>query len=35
MNYYPGGELFGVLKRYKRMSEGMARYYITEILFGL
>jgi serine/threonine protein kinase len=35
MDYYPGGELFGLLKKYKRMSESMARFYITEILLGL
>lgn len=31
----PGGELFYLLKRVKRMNEADARFYFTEILYGL
>jgi serine/threonine protein kinase len=35
MEYCPGGELFGLIKKYKRISEDIARFYIIEIFLGL
>ena len=28
VEYCPGGELFGLIKKYKRLSEDIARFYI-------
>ena len=28
VEYCPGGELFGLIKKYKRLSEEIARFYI-------
>ena len=35
MEYCPGGELFGLIKKYKRLSEDISRFYIIEIFLGL
>lgn len=35
MDYYPGGELFGLIKRFRRMNETMARFYIIGVLLAL
>lgn len=29
LDYYEGGELFNLVKKFKRMSEKIARFYIT------
>ncbi len=35
MDFYPGGELFGLIKRFRRMNEDMAKFYLTEVLLAL
>jgi serine/threonine protein kinase len=35
MEYYPGGELFGLVKRYRQMDEDVAKFYMVEILLAL
>lgn len=35
MEYCPGGELFSLIKKYKRINEDIARFYIIEIFLGL
>ena len=35
VEYCPGGELFGLIKKYKRLSEEVSRFYIIEIFLGL
>ena len=35
MEYCPGGELFGLIKKYRRLSQEIARFYIIEIFLGL
>lgn len=35
LEYYPGGELFSLIKRCRKMSEAVSRFYIVEILLGL
>ena len=35
VEYCPGGELFGLIKKYKRITEEIARFYIIEISLGL
>ena len=35
VEYCPGGELFGLIKKYKRLSEDVSRFYIIEIFLGL
>lgn len=35
MEYCPGGELFSLVKRFRRMKEEIAKFYILEILLGL
>jgi serine/threonine protein kinase len=35
MDFYAGGELFGLIKVFRRMTENMARFYIIEILLAL
>ena len=35
LEYCPGGELFGLVKKYKIIPEKTARFYIIEILLGL
>jgi hypothetical protein len=29
MEYYAGGELFNLVKRFRKMEEDMAKFYIT------
>ncbi len=35
LEYCPGGELFSLIKKYRKLSEDMARFYMIEILLGL
>lgn len=35
LEYCPGGELFTYVKRFKRMPEDVARFYMMEILLGI
>lgn len=35
MEYCAGGELFGLIKKHRRIDEGTARFYIIEIFLGL
>ena len=35
MEYCAGGELFGLIKKYRRLTEDVAKFYIIEILLGL
>ena len=35
VEYCPGGELFSLIKKYKRLSEEVSRFYIIEIFLGL
>jgi serine/threonine protein kinase len=35
IEYCPGGELFGLIKKYRRISEDVSRFYIIEIFLGL
>jgi hypothetical protein len=35
MEYYEGGELFNILKRFRKMKEEIAKFYIVETLLGL
>jgi len=35
MEYCAGGELFGLIKKYRRIDEDTARFYIIEIFLGL
>lgn len=35
VEYCPGGELFSLIKRYRRLSEDISRFYIIEIFLGL
>lgn len=35
MEFCAGGELFGLIKKYRRLTEEIAKFYIIEILLGL
>lgn len=35
LEYCPGGELFGLLSKKKRLSEDQARFYAAQILLAL
>lgn len=35
MEYCAGGQLFGLIKKHRRIEEDMARFYIIEIFLGL
>ena len=35
IDYVPGGELFGYLKKYKRFNLDQSRFYAAEVLLGL
>ena len=35
LEYCAGGELFGLIKKYQRLSESVCRFYIIEIFLGL
>lgn len=35
MEFCAGGELFGLIKKYRRLSEDVAKFYIIEIFLGL
>lgn len=35
LEFCPGGELFGLVKKFKVMNESVARFYMVEILLGL
>lgn len=35
MEYCAGGELFGLIKKYRRLSEDVSKFYIIEIFLGL
>ena len=35
MEFCAGGELFGLIKKYRRLPEEIAKFYIIEILLGL
>ena len=35
MDYYPGGELFNLIKKYRKMPEQMAKFYVMEILLAI
>jgi len=35
LEFCPGGELFGLVKKFKVMNESISRFYMTEILLGL
>lgn len=35
LEYCPGGELFGLLSKRKRLSEDQARFYAAQILLAL
>ena len=35
LEYCAGGELFGLIRKYQRLSENIARFYIIEILMGI
>jgi hypothetical protein len=35
LEFYPGGELFGLVKKFKVMKESVAKFYLVEILIGL
>ena len=35
VQYCPGGQLFGLIKKYHRLPEDIVRFYIIEIFLGL
>ena len=35
LEYCPGGELFTYVKKYRKLSEEAAKFFITEILLGI
>ena len=35
MDFYPGGELFRLVKKYRKLPEAIAKFYFVEILLAI